>query len=181
MILSIIIIMIIILFFIKYNKSVHGGESKSAFVFFGYKEDEKSCADLVQLIKRKIPRVNDFSSTPDVIICHSLGIIDAIRAQHKYNCPIIALDTSPNLKESLDELKKPPEIKAILDDAPDLTNITSNFTLIRCNNPKNANIINKSDQYMEKKYPKLFKKYDLQSTHYLWRTEPGKNLLLSLL
>jgi hypothetical protein len=183
MILCVIIIIIIIWFYINYGKIYGGNPYKSCILFFGYKEDEKTCADLVQIIKQKIPIVNNYSVTPDIIICHSLGIVDAIKAQHKHNCPILALDTSPNLKGSLDELKKPPEIKAILDNAPDLTQIISTFTLIRCHNPKNADIINKSDSYMQNNYPNLFKKYDLpnEATHYLWRTEIGKKLLLSLL
>lgn len=183
---AIIIIIIILYYFLTKNSIIIGGAKyNSALIFFGFREDEKTCNDLVAIIKSKIPTVyiNDTNTKPDVIICHSIGIIDAIIAQNKYNCPVIAIDTSPNLKESLYEMKPPQELVQKISSAPDLTNISNEFTLLRRYNPKVATIIDKSDHYMSNKYPTKFKIIHLpqNATHHLWRTEIGKKELLKLL
>lgn len=183
--LAIIIIFIIIIFYLKYEKSVHGGSFKTALVLFGYKEDEKTCSDLVNIIKSKIHDVytEDSKIQPDIIICHSIGIIDAIIAQKKYKCPIIAIDTTPNLKSSIYEMKPPVELVQKISTSPDLTELCGDFILLRRYNPKVASIISKSDNYMIEKYPGKFKIINLpqEATHYIWRTEIGKNELLKLL
>ena len=182
---SLIIIIIILYYFLYFkNTFVIGGNNfKSALVFFGYKEDEKSCSDLINIIKSKIPTIYTQDHKADVIICHSIGIIDAIIAQKKYKCPIIAIDTTPNLKSSIDEMKPPIDIISKIVTSPDLTEISGDFILLRRHNPKVAQIIAKSDNYMIEKYPTKFKIINLpqEVTHYIWRTQIGKTELMKLL